>query len=179
MFKITGGQFRGTHLLLPDESITRPTSTRAREALFNCLFSLEFQMNDAVIIDGFAGSGAIGLECLSRGAAHCTFIEHNNLIQKILKANIQKLKVDHQTTILNTFDMIKHKADFIFLDPPYFAQENGAPLYIKALHSLKHTFKEETLLVIETDEKEIPDVPELSLIYSKVYGTVRLSFYRL
>lgn len=178
MFKITGGTFRGTKLLLPDANTTRPTSTRARESLFNCLFSLDFQMSGAVIIDGFAGSGAIGLECLSHGASFCTFVENDKSVQKILAANINKLKCEARTKVTATFDTIQHKADLIFLDPPYFQKDVDTTAYISALISLKNTMTSGTIIVIETDATESPEIPFLAHIYSKTYGTARLSFYR-
>ncbi len=179
MFKITGGVFRGTKLDRPPESLTRPTSTRTREALFSCLFSLDYQMNDLTVIDGFAGSGIIGLECLSRGARFCTFVENNPIVQEILKANIAKLQMRKQTTVLSTFKQVKKPADFIFLDAPYFQKERNDPSYLQALKKLRPYIRMETLVVIETDKKEKPLLDFLEFLFEKNYGTAKLSFYKL
>ncbi len=178
MLKIIGGRFKGAKLLLPDENITRPTSNRAREALFNCLFSLDFHTNAIHVIDGFAGSGAMGLEFLSRGAALCTFIEKAPSVQAILRSNIRKLKLEHQSLVLSNFDRATRPAHFIFLDPPYFEYTHEMPLYAYALEKLKKNYLPETLIVIETDKSEKLSISSLQLLFEKIYGTIKLSFFK-
>ena len=122
MLRITTGKFKGKHLKLPLESITRPSSDRLRQAIFNILAN-NVCLNGLRVLDGFAGSGALGLEALSRGAAEVVFCENNPLAQKVLKENIlNSVKAAHtHATLANNLFQLKagHSFDLVFLDPPY------------------------------------------------------------
>jgi 16S rRNA G966 N2-methylase RsmD len=122
------------------------------------------------------------------------------VVQTILKENIKTLKMTDSSEISPSFKAIqksptktredaiektreKKGVDFIFLDPPYFSQEGGIPLYSHALTSLKEFIGPGTLIVIETDAKEMvmkdePTLDTLSFLFEKIYGTVKLSFYK-
>ena len=180
-FYITGGMYKNTRLTLPPASLTRPTPARVREALFHCLFSLDFPLVGARILDGFSGSGAVGLECLSRGAAHVTCVESNSTVARVLQNNISRIKNDHTTTVMRRFDCMGDAApfDLVFLDPPYGARgPTGAPLYEEALHHIAPHVHDATLFIIETEKDEGPTPPGLTPIYHKTYGRVRLSFFK-
>lgn len=186
MFQITGGKYKGSKLILPPEHVTRPTSSRAREALFNCLFSMDVCLKDAYILDGFAGSGVIGLECLSRGAASCIFVEKDPIIQTILKCNIQKLHQEKIATVCGGFEevglSITKGFDFMYLDPPYDEiNARGEPLYYEALKVLLSLMDSYTMTVIETrstvSHLYIHDLP-MYIVKQKTYGTVRLWFLK-
>lgn len=122
MLRITTGKFKGKHLKLPPESITRPSSDRLRQAVFNILSNM-MSFNGIHVLDGFAGSGAFGLEALSRGAAEVVFCENNPLVQKVLKENIENtVKANYQNlTIASDLFGLKPVCpfDIVFLDPPY------------------------------------------------------------
>ncbi len=117
--KIIGGEFKGRRLKTP-ASVTRPTSGQLREALFNILGDI----TDFTVLDLFAGTGAVGLEALSRGAAHVTFVEQSRAALKVLRENIALLSAHNRTT-LKCQDALKalasdgHSYDLIFADPPY------------------------------------------------------------
>lgn len=117
--KIIGGEFKGRRLKTP-AMVTRPTSGQLREALFNILGDV----TDFNVLDLFAGTGAIGLEALSRGAAHVTFVEQSRAALRVLRDNIALLSAHNRTTltgkdVLKTLTHNSHSYDLIFADPPY------------------------------------------------------------
>ena len=117
--RVVAGELRGRRLVAPPGSTTRPTSDRVREATFNALGSLG-AIEDAVVLDLFAGSGALGIEALSRGAAQCTFVERDRAALAALRANLDALPARRRSG---------HGAcgatppvgpwDLALLDPPY------------------------------------------------------------
>ncbi|MDO4781445.1 MAG: 16S rRNA (guanine(966)-N(2))-methyltransferase RsmD [Candidatus Saccharibacteria bacterium] len=121
--RIIAGQYGGRWLQTPPGSATHPMGERVRSALFNSLGSA---VQEARVLDAFAGSGAVGLEALSRGAAHVTFIERDRVAQKVLAENVAALGTTEQsdvikTTISNWLESTSITEDFdiIFADPPY------------------------------------------------------------
>lgn len=137
--RIVGGDFRGKPLSAPEGRDTvRPTSDRARESIFNILMHNHFGTLDGVrVLDVFAGTGALGLEALSRGAAQVVFLERGGPALAALKANIAALKVERRTTLIlgdATAPPVAGKnsgAELVFLDPPY-----DAPVLVPALQGL-------------------------------------------
>lgn len=138
--RIIGGTHRGTTLTdvgAGDPAAhLRPTSDRVRESLFNVLQGGRFgdPVRGARVLDLFAGTGALGLEALSRGAVHCTFVDNGKVAGKLLSANIAKLRRGADTTVLKT-DASKLPAptqpcSLVFLDPPY-----GMGAGVKALNA--------------------------------------------
>jgi 16S rRNA (guanine966-N2)-methyltransferase len=122
--RIIGGEFKGRKLLSVRGRNTRPTADRIREALFNILSA---QIYEAVVLDLFAGTGALGLEALSRGAQSAFFIESNKNTLSILKRNIQACNVESRTTEvqwnivknLNCIRSMEPAFNLVFMDPPY------------------------------------------------------------
>ena len=121
--RIIAGAWRGRPLEAPPGRSTRPTSDRAREGLFSMLASRLGSFEDLEVADLFAGTGALGLEALSRGAAHCTFVEKDRAALDILKRNIDRLGVTDRTEV--RIQAAEHAArprrpcDLVFMDPPY------------------------------------------------------------
>ncbi|MCL4110585.1 UNVERIFIED_CONTAM: hypothetical protein GTU68_035559, partial [Idotea baltica] len=120
--RIVAGSARGRRLVVPDGSTTRPTTDRVREATFNALFSLN-AIEDATFVDLFAGSGALGLEALSRGAGHVTFVERDRKALAAIHTNIDTLGFADQTTVVSTDSMrwltTAGHHDVVLADPPY------------------------------------------------------------
>ena len=117
--RITGGIYRGRELASPKNQTTHPMGSRERLALFN---SLAPSLPDAEVLDAYAGTGALGLEALSRGAAHATFIEKDHRAAKTLRQNLTALQITDQATILETpvsKASVSGQFDLIFADPPY------------------------------------------------------------
>ncbi len=129
MLKIVGGKHRGRAIETPQGEKTRPTSSRAREALFNILAHANWSgdgtspLVDARVLDAFAGSGALGLEALSRGAAHATFLDSDATAIKLIGENLRKLGETAAAKVVRA-DVTRpppsrEACDLVFLDPPY------------------------------------------------------------
>ena len=126
--RIIAGDLRGRVIASPQASTTRPTTDRAREALFSSLYSRVGELEGLRVLDAFAGSGALGIEALSRGAAHCSFFEHDAAAHKVLQANLQKLGLGSERAHVHRADVLASAGsalaaegpfDIVLLDPPY------------------------------------------------------------
>ena len=121
--KIIAGQWRGRSLLAPAGDATRPTSARAREGLFSMLVSRLGGFEGLIVADLFAGTGALGLEALSRGAAHCTFVERERAALDKLRRNLDMLGGGERAEIVTQgVEHVRPPArpcDLILIDPPY------------------------------------------------------------
>jgi 16S rRNA (guanine966-N2)-methyltransferase len=125
--RIIGGRHRGRTLAAPEGRAVRPTGSRAREALFDILGHAKFVDRDVIdgarVLDAFAGTGALGLEALSRGAAHASFMERDRDARALLAANVKTLGEDKNTIVLAADALHPPRAaaacDLVFLDPPY------------------------------------------------------------
>ena len=124
--RVVSGDLGGRKLVTPDGSDTRPTSDRVREAMFNSLFSLD-AIEGARVLDAFAGSGALGIEALSRGALHATFVETGRDALAALRENLEMLQLGAQGRVVPG-DALAHLErtaaegshyDLVLLDPPY------------------------------------------------------------
>jgi 16S rRNA (guanine966-N2)-methyltransferase len=127
--RIVSGKLRGRNIATPSGRSTRPTSNQTRESVFNILKHAEWAppINGAIVADIFAGSGALGLEAISRGAAFCLFAETEPKARAAIRANIEKMKISEDTR-LHRYDATKLKIapgnmrgkfSLIFMDPPY------------------------------------------------------------
>lgn len=130
--RITGGTLRGRTLKTPTDRSVRPTSDKVRQALFNILGE---RVVDARVLDLFAGSGSLGLEALSRAAAHATFVEKDHRALKVIHENVEVLGVAERAT-LRRLDFVARPErlrdpagsfDVVFLDPPYRMSEEIEP----------------------------------------------------
>jgi 16S rRNA (guanine966-N2)-methyltransferase len=122
--RIVAGEWRGRPLVAPEGDTTRPTSDRTRETLFSMLTSRLGSFEDLRVADLFAGSGALGLEALSRGAAHCTFVEQDSAAIRALRRNITNLKAQERcdvraSSVLALGPARGEPLDLVLLDPPY------------------------------------------------------------
>lgn len=121
--RIVAGRFKGRVLLAPAGRTTRPTADRARESLFNILASGKPGLEGVDVVDAFAGSGALGFEALSRGAAHVTFMETDAEALAVIAANTRKLGVEEQMALLRIDATrpppCRQPARLILMDPPY------------------------------------------------------------
>lgn len=129
MIKVIGGKHRGRSIETPEGMTTRPTSNRARESLFNILMHASWHEDgtsplvDARVLDAFAGSGALGIEALSRGAAHATFLDTDATAVRLIGENLRKLgEAAHAKVIRGDATRpppSREGCDLVFLDPPY------------------------------------------------------------
>lgn len=180
--RVISGIAKGTKLNSIESLSTRPTLDRVKEALFNII---QTHLQDSNVLDLFAGSGALGIEALSRGAKHCTFCDKSYESVKMLKQNLERTKFENKGTVLvNDYKkciktLTKNKFDIIFIDPPY--KQDIAVNSIKLI--LEHDiFAKDGIIILETDEEE-RETQELKNINLEVYdvrkyGRVRLIFLR-
>ena len=121
--RLVAGKFKGRVLAAPEGSTTRPTADRVRESLFNILAHGEPELRGARVADVFAGSGALGLEALSRGAGHVSFFESAPGAAAVIAANVKKLGCEKETALIRQDALKPPKAavpcQFLLLDPPY------------------------------------------------------------
>ena len=181
---IIGGEKRGSKLAVCTSKAVRPTAQRTREALFNILNGGRFSLclRGATVIDLFAGTGAIGLEALSRGAGSCVFVEQDRGALQTLQANISKLKLEDRAHILAKDARQIHswagsRANLVFADPPY---ESG--LAEEGLHQLVtvDAVSRQALIVVETRKTDNCQLgPEFVRVDNRVYGIARLNFFTL
>jgi len=182
--RIISGLARGTKINTIDNLSTRPTLDRVKEPLFSII---QNHINEANVLDLFAGSGALGLESISRGANKCIFCDKSYEAIKILKQNVEKTGFMDKSIIINKdykkcLEQIKEeKFDIIFLDPPY--RLNIAVDALKRILHLKLLSKD-AIIILETDE-ENRDLKELEEINMQIevkdvrkYGRVKLVFLR-
>ena len=176
-FQIIGGRFKGHSLQSPPESTTRPTKSIVRGSIFNICQSW---IDGASVLDLFAGSGAIGLEALSRAAASALFVEKNHNVVRTLRANIEKLGVIAQVWELDVRSACQRlqkegrKFDLIYIDPPY---DKG--LDREALLVAEGLLSEHGLLFVEESSRGKEEWAQLPLRHlhwqrSRVFGDTRL-----
>ena len=126
--RIIAGHWRGRPLLAPPGPATRPTADRTREALFSMLASRLGSFDGLAVADIFAGTGALGLEALSRGAARCTFVEQDGSALDALRANLAKLGAagDVRAQSVAALGPVARPHDLLLFDPPYASGGGGA-----------------------------------------------------
>ncbi len=169
MMRIITGRARGTKLATLEGDSTRPTSERAKEAIFS---SIQFELADREVLDLFAGSGQMGLEALSRGAAHATFVEKNKNAARIIEQNISKAHMEDCSTLVcsDAFELLRtqkncKKYDLLFLDPPY-AQISPAELIMRVYSA--NILRTGALCVIESGEELVLEAHELKSVFCLV-----------
>ncbi|MGO9475146.1 MAG: 16S rRNA (guanine(966)-N(2))-methyltransferase RsmD [Rhodomicrobium sp.] len=182
--RIAGGRFRGRTIAAPSGTLTRPTSDKVREALFNILIHgiADFEVEGARVLDLFAGTGALGLEALSRGAAYCLFVEDNADARGLIRENIEALGLTGASKVWRR-DATKlgpaapmQPFQLLFADPPY----------AKGLGELALTAAADggwlapgAVCVLEERADVEPAIPAaVSRLDTRIYGDTALHFLR-
>ena len=171
--RITAGDARGISLDCPKSA--RPTLDKVKQAMFNSLFSL-IDFEALCVLDLFAGSGALGIEALSRGARKTVFVDKNKEACEVIRKNIQKSKIQADFEVIrNDFEKFKarEKFDLIFLDPSY-----GTGLLESSLKFILNIASENAIIVCESDEK-ITYSNDFECVSEKKYGTVYVYILRI
>lgn len=175
--RVIAGKWRGRPLVAPKGDATRPTADRTREALFSMLTSRLGSLEDLAVADLFAGSGALGIEALSRGAATCLFVEQDRAAVDALKANLAKLDArgDVRATSVLALGPAPAPLDLIMMDPPY-----GTGAGIVALDKLVRLgwVSPATWISIETAKQEEIAHPGFTVDATRVHGKARLTLLR-
>lgn len=184
--RIVGGQFKGRAITAPAGRDTRPTGDRAREAVFNVLAHADWSpgVEGRRVLDLFAGSGALGLEAMSRGAAFALFVETDAAVRGTIRDNIEALGLFGATRIhrRDATDLgvkpagLGEPFDLVFLDPPY---RKG--LGERALARLGEGgwITDDALIVFECAADEAPQAPGYAVVDTREYGAAKVMFLRL
>lgn len=180
--RIISGEFRGTKLFTLDgDDVTRPTLDRIKEPLFSIL---QFDLDGAIVLDLFAGSGTLGLEALSRGAKKSYFCDVNRKACEIIEKNIEKTKTENDTFLIRkdfekALEEISDKINICFIDPPY--KTDLVFRSIKKILEL-NLLDKDAIIVAETDEpervqNELKNL-DVQIYDARKYGRVTLLFIK-
>ena len=176
--RIVAGDFKGRRLIMPEGKDVRPTTEKVKEAIFSMI---QFDLEDAVCIDVFAGIGNLGLEALSRGASHCYFCDASRQSLDLVRRNVEMCKAEEYSTMMQgdyskTLASINEQADIIFLDPPY-----RMGLMLDCFEKIRENDRlaEDGIIVAEHGEREILDeeISGFVKIKEKKYGSIVVSIY--
>jgi 16S rRNA (guanine966-N2)-methyltransferase len=186
MLKIVGGKHRGRTLATPEGLATRPTASRARESLFNILAHANWRTDgtspliDARVLDAFAGSGALGIEALSRGAAHATFLDNDATAITLIGENLRKLGETGAAKVIRgdatNPPPCREPCDLVFLDPPY-RKYQAAPALVALAKA--GWLKSGAIATVELSNTEnfLPP-PGFEAIDERRYGAARIVILR-
>ncbi len=174
--RIIAGSRRGARIAAPKGTATRPTGDRVREAAFN----LVGPVDDTSVLDLFAGSGAMGLEALSRGARRCVFVESDRGACVVIRANLEKLQLVGAVLLCkDAFQALREERgagrayDLVLVDPPYGTWPDLEPRLAGALPAV---LAPGGVLVVETPAKLEPVLP-LAVVTSRRYGSARITLF--
>jgi 16S rRNA (guanine966-N2)-methyltransferase len=174
--RIVAGSHKGSRIAAPKGTHTRPTSDRAREAVFNLIGPVD----DAAVLDLFAGSGAMGLEALSRGAARCVFVESDRAACRVIRENLDRLRLTGALVLCkDAFQALREEKaagrtyELVLADPPYGLWEG---LEERLGEAVAPVLAPDGLLVVETSARVEPALP-LDLVTSRRYGSARITLF--
>ncbi|HEU0134508.1 MAG TPA: 16S rRNA (guanine(966)-N(2))-methyltransferase RsmD [Allosphingosinicella sp.] len=170
--RIIAGRWRGRPLIAPQGQDTRPTADRVREALFSMLASRVGSFEGLQVADLFAGSGALGLEALSRGAAHCVFVENDRRAVEAIRSNLAALGASGEVLARSAeHSALPAPADLAFLDPPY--GSGLAPAVLAKLSVAPGGW-----VSVETGRSETVEAPGFELDCERKYGKAKITLLR-
>lgn len=180
MTRVIAGQYGGRKLATPEGMNTRPTTDRCKEALFGML---QFDLDGVSFLDLFAGSGQIGIEALSRGAAFSVFVEQGREALACIRRNLTSLGLTPQTEVipmsveraLARLSYSGRKFDFIFLDPPY---QKGLEAITLGQIADADVLSENGTVIAESSSKTDVRSDQLECFKIKTYKTTRFTFFR-
>lgn len=166
--RIISGIYKNKEILIPGTDKTHPMGSREKLALFNMILPY---LPEKRVLDAFAGSGALGLEALSRGASEAVFVEKDEKAVKIIKENLKSLGVTNATVVKSTVDTFEpeEKFDLIFADPPYNKFEKSQ------IEHLARFLSSDGTLVLSSPEPV--DLPGLKLLKSRKYAGCIISIF--
>ncbi|MEP1208192.1 MAG: 16S rRNA (guanine(966)-N(2))-methyltransferase RsmD [Rhizobiaceae bacterium] len=180
--RIVGGRWRGRRLLSPKDQSIRPTTDRNRESLFNIMSHRRPQQLEGRVLDVFAGTGALGLEALSRGASRCVFMEKNRQAATLIDQHIESFGIDECARLIRADATRPGQADewgpfdLVFADPPY-----GKGLGEKAIYALVagNWFADQALLILEEKQGFLPErLDGFELMDQRDWGETGIGIYQ-
>jgi 16S rRNA (guanine966-N2)-methyltransferase len=175
--RVIAGKYRGRKLIGPKRDDFRPTLDRVKESIFNVLGG---DLIDSVVLDLFCGTGALGIEAISRGAMRATFVDHDKAILNIARDNTVSLGIDRKSKFFaaDVFEFMKKLADFsadiVFADPPYDNAYGSAIIQGAIEHNMVHPGG---ILVLERFKKDIPKADGFKLVKNLKFGQTEVDFY--
>lgn len=181
--RIIAGEFRGRRLLPPPSETTRPVTDRVKQSIFDILTPL---IPEAIVYDCFAGTGSMGLECLSRGSDRATFFEGDRGAAGCLQTNIRSLNVEDRS-ILITRDLFRWMSDprmnaaatLLFLDPPYrYLRERPNELQTLATNLATRHLAAGATIVFRHDANDALNLPPFERNDARTYGQMVVEFLR-
>ena len=177
--RVVAGSARGTVLKTPDGMLTRPTADRVKEAVFSIL---HFDVQNAVVLDLFGGTGQLGIEALSRGAKRAIFVDHQQKACELIKENLRRTKFTQQASVvrgdyLEYLKRTKEQFDIILLDPPY------AEIFLEnALNCIAEIdiLRDDGIIVTERPLEKALDIqmPGFTRSRDYKYGKTLITLYR-
>ena len=177
--RVVAGTARGTVLKTPDGMLTRPTADRVKEAVFSIL---HFDVQNAVVLDLFGGTGQLGIEALSRGAKRAVFVDHQQKACDLIKENLRRTKLNQQGTVvrgdyLEYLRRTREKFDIILLDPPY--AENFLENALNCIAEID-ILRDNGIIVTERPVEKALDIqlPGYSRSRDYKYGRTLVTLYR-
>lgn len=180
--RITGGEFGGRNLIVPKTDAIRPTQDRVRESLFSIL---QPEIGGARFLDLFAGSGSVGLEALSRGAAAATFVEGSRRHVEILTQNLQAMRAEArgEVVVANAYRWISSYTGpgftIAFADPPYVLGEERGYAQVLATLAVRNVVRVDGLFIAEmTAVQRAEETPDWDLLRDRTYGKTRICIWR-
>ncbi len=187
--RIVGGTLRGRSFDAPEGRGTRPTTDRMRESIASMVLSAcDLDLSDRSVLDAFAGSGGMGLELLSRGAPHCTFVERNRRAARIVRGNCERLLADQESWLVLVGDVMRHAAGMamggapfgiVFLDPPYAMPAEEVSDLVRALHA-SGQLEEGCVVVYErAADAATLGVEGLAQVRTRAHGTTSVDLFRM
>lgn len=177
--RIISGKYRGKKIPLPEDSSIRPTTDRVKETIFNILQHSYMENLRGVVLDLFAGSGSLGIECLSRGASKVIFVDKNPLAIGSIKKFVDTIEVGSAEYIVGAvsavcLSKIKEKISLVFLDPPY---ESNLVIDSLSLLLQSHSLQDNCIFVVESS-KDL-QISGLQLNQTKIIGHTIIKIYQL
>lgn len=172
--RVVAGRYKGRRLKAPKGSATRPTSDRVREALFSVLGTLD----GARVLDLFAGSGALGIEALSRGAATATFVDDDPKAVEAIRQNLSAIGVDADVRRCDALAFLRAGGgpyDVVFIDPPY----SSAPRLGDDLDQFLPAVLATDAAIVTESDKRAPLQLEFPLEFERDYGDTRIKIHRV
>lgn len=174
MIRIGAGDLAGRIIEQPKTFKTRPLTSKVRASIFNRLGDIE----GLTVLDAYAGSGAFGIEALSLGAKHATFVEKSRAVSTVITSNLESLDLTAQSTVLTqdlvaALKQIEGRFDIILVDPPY-AELDEADIEL----TFKHLVKRGIGIVSHSSRRPSPQLTCAELIDARTYGDTTISYYR-
>ena len=170
--RVVAGEFKGRRLRMPRGAPTRPTADRVREALFSMLGDV----TGARVLDLYAGSGALGIEAISRGAASAVFVERNARAAAAIQANLDAVGTEAEVSRQDALAFARRDRrsyDLVFCDPPY---DSGPRIAAQLAESLPALLSTDARIVTESDKRNPLELP-FPLLRERTYGDTRIAIH--